>query len=279
MGRGTIATRMGSVLVDLGIASWKPVLTALALPPVPFLLLSLLAAALMRRRPGWGWSLTVLGVAGLWLTSTAGAGRWLEHHVLHVPPPLGGARIEALRAEARAGRAAIVVLGGGVEPFAPEYGAATLAPASLERLRYGLWLSRETGLPVAFSGGRGWAQPQQGTSEAEAAARIASQEFDRPLRWLESRSRDTRENAAQTVPLLQRAGVTHLVLVTHGWHMPRALRNFEAAAAAAAVRIEPAAMGLATRDASPALDWLPSADGFRRVRNALREALGSLAGA
>jgi uncharacterized SAM-binding protein YcdF (DUF218 family) len=270
---------MGNVWVDLGIASWKPVLTALALPPVPFQLLSLLAAALMRRRPRAGWFLTVLSVTGLWLGATTEAARWLEHQLLEVPPPLASRRIEALQAEARAGRSAIVVLGGGVEPMAPEYGTATLSPPSVERLRYGLWLSRQTGLPVAFTGGRGWAQPQQGTSEAEVAAVIASQDFNRPLRWLETRARDTRENAVHTVPLLRRDGVTHIVLVTHGWHMERALRHFEAAAAGAGVRIEPAPMGVTSRDAAPATGWLPSAAGFRHMRDALREALGTLAGA
>jgi uncharacterized SAM-binding protein YcdF (DUF218 family) len=269
---------MNNAFVLLGIESWKPVLTMLLLPPVPFLVLLLLGARLMLPRRGWGWTLIVLGVAGLWLTSTAAAGRWLEQIVLRVPPALRADRIQALKAETKGGAAAIVVLGGGLEPYAPEYGVTNLSPLSIERLRYGLWLSRETGLPVAFSGGSGWAQPMQGATEAEVAARIATQEFGRPLRWTEGESRDTHENAARTVPLLRKAGVTHILLVTHGWHMPRAAQHFEAAGAGA-MRIEPAPMGLAKRLLAPPLDWLPGADGLTRVRHVLRESIGRLLGA
>jgi hypothetical protein len=72
---------------------------------------------------------------------------------------LSADRIQALKADAQAKRpVAIVVLGGGMEALAPEYGVSSLRATSLERLRYGIWLGRETGLPVAFSGGVGWAQ-------------------------------------------------------------------------------------------------------------------------
>ena len=79
--------------------------------------------------------------------------------------------------------------------------------------------------PLAFSGGVGWAQ-QGSTSEARVAAKIAAEEFGRPLRWVEDDSRDTRENAAKTIALLKPAGIQHIVLVTHGYHMRRALRAF-----------------------------------------------------
>jgi uncharacterized SAM-binding protein YcdF (DUF218 family) len=271
---------MNNAFALLGIESWKPILTALLLPPVPFLVLLLLGARLMLPRRGWGWTLIVLGVAGLWLTSTMAAGRWLEQMMLRVPPALSADRIQALKAQTKGGAGtAIVVLGGGLEPFAPEYGVSNLTPLSVERLRYGLWLSRETGLPVAFSGGSGWGQALQGATEADAAARIAAQEFGRPLRWTESESRDTRENAARTVPMLRKAGIKHIVLVSHGWHLPRARHHFEAAAADGAIRIEPAPMGLAKRVLAQPLDWLPSADGLGRVRHIVREALGRLLGA
>ncbi|HUG21819.1 YdcF family protein [Piscinibacter sp.] len=270
---------MNSLFVMLGIESWKPILTALVLPPVPFLLTTLVGARLILPRRGWGWSLIVLSVAGLWLSSTAGAGRMLERFVLDVPPALQADRLDEIRGQfGSKGAMAIVVLGGGQEPFAPEYGMSNLAHRSLERLRYGLWLGRETGVPVAFSGGTGWAA-SGGASEAEIAARVAQQQFNRPLRWTEEQSRDTRENAARTVPLLQRAGVAHILLVTHGWHMPRAQRAFVEAASSKGITIEAAPMGLAARTEGPALDWLPTANGCVRVHHALREWLGRLAGA
>ncbi|HEX6705029.1 MAG TPA: YdcF family protein [Albitalea sp.] len=271
---------MNSLFVFLGIESWKPVLAALLLPPVPFLIAILVGARLILPRRGWGWGVIVLSVLGLWFGSTMAVGRWLEQVLLQPPPALRPDRIDAIKADARTrGSWAIVVLGGGLEPLAPEYGVSNLAPVSVERLRYGVWLSRETGVPLAYSGGLGWAARGTGAAEAEAAARIAAQDFNRPLRWTEAASRDTRENAMHSVPLLKRSGVTHILLVTHGWHMARARRHFEDAARGAGMQVEPAPMGLASRQDAPVLDWLPSGSGTERVRMTLREALGRLAGA
>ncbi|HWH84918.1 MAG TPA: YdcF family protein [Burkholderiaceae bacterium] len=265
---------MNSLFVLLGLDAWKPVLTALLLPPVPLLVLLLIGVRLMRGRRGLGGGLVALSVLLIWLGACTGVADALSAFVLRPPAALSAARVQALRA---APSTAIVVLGGGMEPRAPEYGTASLMHASLERLRYGVWLGRQTNLPVAFSGGVGWAQPDA-MAEAQVAARIAADEFGRPLKWLEDRSRDTRENASRTLALLRPAGIRRIVLVTHGWHMPRAQRAFEAAAGGA-IAIEPAPMGLARGNELPVLRWMPSSDGFRDVRAVLREALGRLAGA
>ena len=91
-----------------------------------------------------------------------------------------------------------------------------------------------------------------------------------------ARVTDTRENAARTVPLLKQAGVTRILLVTHGWHMPRARRTFEQVAGGT-VKVQPAPMGLAAlRNDNPALDWLPTSAGYESVRTALRELIGLL---
>lgn len=270
---------MNSLLTLLGIESWKPVLTALAMPPVPFLLLVLVGARLILPRRGLGWLVILLSVAGLWLSATTGMAQALTRYVLKPPAALSTDRIAELRTAARAKQpAAIVILGGGMEPLAPEYGVANLTDSSLERLRYGLWLGRETGLPVAFSGGVGWAQREDATAEARTAARIAEREFNRPIRWVEAQSRDTRENALRSVGMLKADGITQIVLVTHGYHMPRARRLFEEAAAGT-MTITPASMGMAQRLQTPVLEWMPSTEGFQGVRRALRELLGLAVGA
>ena len=176
---------MHSLISLLGIESWKPVLTALLLPPVPLLLAVLIGARLMLPRRGWGWLIVLLSVAGLWLTACTGFARLIEPLLLTPSPALQADRIAELRAERRTAtgqtkvdsnrsEVAILVLGGGVEPYAPEYGMSNLSSYSLESLRYGLWLGRETGWPVGFSGGIGWAN-RAGAAEADVAARIASQ--------------------------------------------------------------------------------------------------------
>jgi uncharacterized SAM-binding protein YcdF (DUF218 family) len=274
---------LNDLLLQFGSGSWKPVLTSLLLPPLPLLLLMLLGAALARRRPVWGWLLLLAGAAGIWLGSTTAVGQWLQRQLLYPSRALTLQDLQQLQAPRRGGApqtSAIVVLGAGREGDAPEYGAPNLSPQAVERLRYGLWLSRETGLPVAFSGGTGHAQVD-GVAEAEVAAGIAAQQFVRPLKWTESASRDTRENAERSVTMLRAAGVTRIVLVTHGWHMRRSLRAFEQAItrSGGGIALVAAPMGLARDESAGPLPWLPSQAGFTDTRNALREILGLLAGA
>ena len=146
---------------------------------------------------------------------------------------------------------------------------------------YGLWLARQLPVPVLFSGGAGWAQ-QDAPAEAAVAARIAARDYGRNLRWQEAQSHDTRGNARFSLPLLQKDGITQLVLVTHGWHMRRAQRAFdeEAERIGMGVRVVPAPMGLvADRHLSALQRWVPSAEGNQRVRQALREWIGLASGA
>ena len=267
---------MNGLLTLLGIESWKPVLTALVMPPLPFFLLLLIGARLILPRRGLGWFVILLSLTGLWLSACVGMGQVLVQFALKPPAALSTEAMAELKAAVKAKEpVAIVVIGGGAEPLAPEYGISNLVPASLERLRYGLWLSRETGAPVAFSGGVGWAQANDAKPEAEVAARIASREFGQPLKWQEDRSRDTRENAGHTVQLLKRDGITRIVLVTHGWHMPRAQKMFEQAAGGS-VKVQPAPMGLAQNTTRPVLDWIPSPAGYQKVHHAVRELLALL---
>jgi uncharacterized SAM-binding protein YcdF (DUF218 family) len=269
---------VNSFFTMLGIESWKPIVGALLLPPVPFLLMALVGARLLLPRRGLGWILILLSVVLLWLSACSGAARGLAQLMLQPPAALSFDRVRELRAEVAARKpVAIVILGAGVEQFAPEYGVSSLQSGSLERLRYGLWLARETGAPVAFSGGTGWGQ-SDATPEATVAAKIAAEEFNRPIKWLEKESRDTRGNAALTLALLKAANINHVVLVTHGFHMPRALRDF-AEAAGTEIKVEPAPMGLARRLERPALEWMPSSRGFNQMRVVLRELVGKAAGA
>ncbi len=273
---------MNELFQNLGIESWKPVLAALALPPVPLLLLVLVGARLIPWQRAFGWMLVLLSIILLWASGCAGLGDWMGRTLLSSPPPLSADRLADLKKAAAAGKPGVVVLmlGGGREAFAPEYGVASLSHHSLERLRYGVWLSRETGAPMMFSGGLGHAS-EPGTTEADVAAEIAQREFLRPMRWVENKSRDTRENAQYSATLLRDLDVQQVVLVTHGWHMPRALRAFKDAAARekASWDVVPAPMGLGQLVERPLLRWIPSAEGTQLVRAVLREKFAVLLGA
>lgn len=268
---------MNALMTEYGLASWKALIAAAMLPPVPFIVLAALGAWWLWDRRTIGWLAILLALSGLWLSACAGVGHALAPLLLHAPAAMPTSDIETLARAARArSDLAIVVLGGGREVYAPEYGVASLTPLSLERLRYGLWLGRQTGIPVGFTGGVGWAQVD-GLAEARIAARIATGEFGRPLRWVEETSRDTRENARRMVPLLSEAGIKDVLLVTHASHMPRALRAFEEAAAGR-LHFVAAPVGLASGVDRQALLWMPSAEGFASVRTALRERLALWAG-
>lgn len=268
---------MDSLLATLDWVHVKPVLTALALPPVPWMLLILLALLGSRGRTRrWG---VIVSLVGLWFSCTTVLGGALERWLLSPPPALSEARIAALKPTASR-RIAVVVLGGGRERLAPEYGESHLAPRSMQRLHYGVWLARRLDAPLMFAGGIGLAQ-DEGPAEADIAARIAERDYGRKLRWVESGSRDTRENAASGLALLAGSGVTEVLLVTHDWHMRRAQRAFVEAAQRSGQRLQitPAPMGGAASDERVVLRWLPSSEGFVQVRLVLREALGLLMGA
>jgi len=264
-------------LTSAGLGAVKPVISALLLPPVPMLALAAAGAGLARVRPRASRWLVAVACIGIWLSCCSGAARWVDEAWVGSPPPLDAAQRAALKSRAAAGAPlAIVVLGGGMNANAREYGDGDLASASLQRLRYGIWLSRQTGIPVAGSGGLGWAQ--SGTPappEARRMAEIARDEYGVPLRWVEADSRDTHENAVDTVPQLRRSGIGEIVLVTSASHMPRALREFRAVAGAA-MRVTPAPMGSAWLADSAWLRWMPSGEGLERMRAALHEVLARL---
>jgi uncharacterized SAM-binding protein YcdF (DUF218 family) len=266
---------MNDIVLALGIESWKPTLTALIMPPVPLLLLVLVGARQMPRRPLVAWLLILFATLGLWFSGTRALGHALVQGLIKPPPALTSTDLAELR---RSPKTAIIVLGGGRRLTAPEYGLSSLNFRSAERLRYGVWLARETGLPLGFSGGVGHGAAP-GASEAEIAARVAEREFGRALRWQETESRDTRENALKTVALLQPQGIEKIVVVTDALHMRRALADFEAAAAGKRIRFVAAPMGMRGEGHLSGADWLPSLQGFEVVWMALHEWLGRLLGA
>ena len=249
------------------LGSLKPVLSSLVMPLAFLPLLGLLGLVLIARRKRSGWVLSAAAFAGLWLLSCQGTAVWLARAALPQYPPVTAMQLKGAKVQA------IVVLGGGMYPQAPEYGAAQPGPATLARLRYGIWLSKQTGLPVAFTGGTGWAAGAGiKPTEAEVAARVALEEFGFTLRWLEYKSRDTSENARLIAPLLKRDGITRIALVTDALHMPRAVVEFEPTG----LVVTPATMGYVLPTKSSVLQWLPTVDGLADSTRVIHEVLGRL---
>lgn len=272
---------MNAWLDALGLSGLKTILGAVLVSPLPLLALTLLGAWWLRRRPRLGWTLLLASVIAQWTLWTAAGAQLLAAWLVQPPAPLLQPQTLSQAPPPR-GEQLILVLGGG-RVSAPEYGngMVTLNALSLQRLRYGIHLSRTTGIPLAFAGGKGPGL-EEGRSEGALAMGIARDEYRHPLRWVEDRSRNTQENARLAVALLRGQNLGRLILVTHDLHEPRALRNFTQARDAAGLSFEivPAAVG----GLDPAAPWawgdfLPSLPGVTRSRYVLHEWLGLLAGA
>ena len=239
---------------------FKPLLATLVLPPAGPLLL-IVAGALLARWRRLAWLLAAAGTLSLWLLSTTAVSAWLAAHLLPQVNPTTPQALKAAQVQA------IVVLGGGINDAAPEYGRPQPSPSTLVRLRYGAHLAQATGLPIGFAGGVGWAHAGTGVATEAEAAETALADWRLPLRWRDAQSRDTAENAQEMTALLARDGVTRIALVTHAWHLPRALQHFEAQG----FIVVPAPTAFILPGRQPLLDWLPGSEGLAASRAVLRE--------
>lgn len=167
------------------------------------------------------------------------------------------------------GVGAIVVLSADMQGDAPEYGVDIVGPLGLERVRYGAWLYKRTQLPILVSGGRvmPWTAPLARQMEQTLTA-----EFGVPVRWVEDRSIDTHENATLSAAMLKHDGISSVLLVTHAWHMRRAMLAFKSAGLAPV-----AAPTRFVRPSRPITrDFIPDASALRASYYALHEWAGLL---
>jgi uncharacterized SAM-binding protein YcdF (DUF218 family) len=237
----------------------KGIAKALVLPPAGPLLVALAGVLLWKRLPRAGRALALVGTLSLLVLSLPIAGWWLTRAFDREP----------LDAAAARDAQAIVIIGGGTRRMAPEYGGDTLGRLTLERVRYGARVAKETGLPVLVSGGKLFGATR---TEATLMAEALSQEFGIAVRWREEASRNTHENAVLSARMLKAAGVTRVILVAHAIDMPRAGAEF----AAAGVPTIPAATGLPSRGPVVAMDFVPQVGALVASHDALYELLANL---
>ncbi|GAC1605854.1 MAG: YdcF family protein [Ramlibacter sp.] len=239
----------------------KPILAALLLPPAGPLLLGLLGLLLMGKRWLAGALVSLVAITSLWFISCHAVGVGLARTLLPQVKPLNAT------SAAMADVQAIVILGGGLKPQAPEYGRAQPSPVTLERIRYGAWLARQTGKPLAFAGGTGWGAAIGTHAEADVARNVLRDDYRLELKWADGRSRDTAENATLTAAAMRGDRIHRIALVTNAWHMPRARAAYEKAG----FQVTPAPIGFAAPRERVLLEWLPSAHGLELSRQVLRE--------
>lgn len=236
-------------------------LAAFLLPPLSLLLLFALGMYLLLRRRKAALSVLVAAFALLWIASTP----WFAESGLH----LLEARTSAL-ADQLPQADAIVILGGGTYFHAPEYaGQDTVNEQTLERLRYGARLQRETGKPVLVTGGKPLGNQR---SEAQHMKEALEQDFRVPVRWTEDSSDNTFENATHSFRMLQQENIRRIYLVTHGWHMARAAEVFRRAG----FEVVEAPTAFTTRHHIDLLAFLPRAESLRDSKIFVHEAIGLL---
>jgi uncharacterized SAM-binding protein YcdF (DUF218 family) len=185
----------------------------LALPTV-FIVLSLAGAliALAWRRAGV--ALALGSSLALYLSATPALSSYLLRQVESGLPQ----NVDL------AGAQAIVVLGGDVQHGDGADIPDRLGPLSLERAVFAAEVYRRLHLPVLVSGGR-----ELGAHASEGALMKAALEENLavPVAWNEEQSHTTWENAVYSAQVLSPEKLTTVVLVSHAWHLPRALWAFE----------------------------------------------------
>lgn len=231
----------------------------LLLPPLINALLVVVGLLLWRHWRRAGITLVTFSLLSLLLLSTPWASYWLRKGLELYDPPTA-TQMETAEA--------IVVLGGGRDYGAPEFGWGD-APnnETWRRLAYGAWLARQTGLPLLVSGGRVHNEP---AAEATLMAQALEEVFGVEARWQESRSRTTAENADFSGAILKREEVRVVMLVSQAWHLRRAVPEF----VHSGLVVIPAPTDFASEPPPGIIAWVPRAYHLRHSTQAIHEWLG-----
>ena len=247
----------------------QTIVTILVLPPTCFFVLFFLALLVKWRWPRVGRGLLWLLFLLVYLSTTP----YVAGELMAPLQPY--APIDAEHPDPDVG--AIVVLGAGIYFSAPEYWEASTPlaysergdPLSLERVEFAAYLARMTGIPILVSGGATGPDPQ--LTVARTMKQTLERDFDVPVRWVEEESANTWENAQFSAELLKQQGIHKIYLVTHAWHMPRAIYSFEHTG----IEAIPAPTRFASRAEPIWEDFIPSAKAGLSTFYAVHEWIGN----
>lgn len=234
--------------------SFSYFLSALVLPPISLVLLTLLGLLLLKHRART--AVALIAVSQLSLIAfampvvAAALARPLE------PPPLAADGLK--RAQA------IVILAGGLSRNAVEWGGESVNDFTLQRVRYGAHLARLSGLPVYVTGGVPYGAKH---SEANLMVEVLVRDYGITPKWVDNAADTTRGNALMAARDLKPLGVQRVVLVTTAIHMPRSKRAFEAAG----FMVIPAATDYVAQSAFIAGHLVPGVGALHVSHYALRE--------
>ena len=195
----------------------------LLLPPGIFILI--VAAGLFGWRARWGRTLVALSMMLLWMLSTEPVRDALLSPLENRYPPFQSETLT--NRHLNPDGVAIVLLGGGINEKAPEYGGRDmLSRYAMMRTVYAADLSRRTGLDVYATGGVVLSE----TSEPEGLLMkrmLIRLGLSDSMIHIETKATNTWENAVGVRRMLGAEGIHRIVLVTTAWHMPRSVWSFE----------------------------------------------------
>jgi uncharacterized SAM-binding protein YcdF (DUF218 family) len=239
---------------------FKKFLTAVILPPFSLILLAVAGLWVARRHPKSGRSISFIALTLMTALSLPPVAGTLVRSLEWYPP---------LPLEELSKTQAIVILSAGNYRDAPEYGGDTVSRFGLERIRYGVYLQRQTERPILVSGGT----PSGGKPEAETMRDTIVNDFRGHVTWVENTSRDTAENALFSAAILRKAGISRITLVSQAWHLPRAVELFEYQG----LEVLPAPTGFSSNMPATIIQYRPHADAMAESSRALQEWLGIVA--
>lgn len=243
--------------------------------PLGLSCLFLLLALLLRRYRAWQTGMIVVTFVLLWLGGnrlvTMALVTLLERQYLppaHLPD-----------------KAVVVVLGGGTRYGSYPRPLNEVNEAG-DRIIYAAWLYKQGKVAHLLLSGSN--APESGLATAPPEAEVMASLLQimgvpKKALWLESRSRNTQENATESRKILEQQGIHSIILVTTALHMPRSVRLFEQQG----LQVIPAPTDFMVTDddwayyTQPSIDvqlmnLLPSADDLALTSRAIKELLGAL---
>ncbi len=195
----------------------------LLLPPGGLILLAVVGLVGWKAR--WGRALVALSLLLFWSLSIEPVRDALLSPLENRYPAFGSEPVSTQHINS--GTHVIVLLGGGINEQAPEYGGRdVLSRYALVRTVYAAHLARQTGLHVYTTGG----VVLSGTSEPEGLLMqrmLMRLGLPASMIHMETNANNTWENAANLRRILNGKGISRIVLVTTAWHMPRSAWSFE----------------------------------------------------
>jgi uncharacterized SAM-binding protein YcdF (DUF218 family) len=240
----------------------NPFIESFFLPPGLFVLVGIISLALCSR---WtGRLLLVLNLSALYLLSTPVVGTHLMNS-LELSKAVSETEIRAFQPQV------ILVPLAGRQEQAPEYGGPTVDSLSLERLRYGAYLHRRTGLPILLSGG---SQKQPVPTTVELGRRVLEQEFQLPMTALETETDSSRGDGQPRTTLPERIGDKRVLVVTQAWQMKRTSERLRAQGLD--ILEAPTVITLPTANARNPKRWVPRLWALELSKRFMQERLGEI---